>query len=92
MKQRENIKIRKVVAGVYETTNTIPKAIIEKEEGGWIVSWEGYGSHWKYKADCIEVINNACDMGTEWAEATIRKTLRRAGWKPENITSLLKGK
>ena len=65
------VKTRRVCAGEYETTNTVPMARISKSmdgDGTWNVSWGDYdGGHsgyfgiWGNKKDCLYLIESVSE-------------------------------
>ena len=64
----QHVKTRRICAGEYETTNTVPIARISKSmdgDGTWNVSWGGYdGGHsgyygaWGNKKECLSLIKS----------------------------------
>lgn len=63
------VKTRRICAGEYETTNTVPKARISKSmdgDGTWNVSWgnydgsehSGYYGVWDNKKECLLLIED----------------------------------
>ena len=66
---RKDVKTRRICAGEYETTNTVPIARISKSmdgDGTWNVSWgeydgsdnSGYYGIWDNKKECLWLIES----------------------------------
>ena len=65
---KNNVKTRRICAGEYETTNTVPIARISKSmdgDGTWSVSWGGYDGGlsgyygvWGNKKECLSLIDS----------------------------------
>ena len=71
---RKDVKTRRICAGEYETTNTVPIARISKSmdgDGTWNVSWaplanglSGYYGIWDNKKECLSLIDSISEAFT----------------------------
>ena len=71
---KEKVKTRRICAGEYETTNTVPIAHISKSmdgDGTWNVSWDDYDvGHsgvyeiWGKKKECLSLIESISEHFT----------------------------
>ena len=58
---KKDVKTRRICAGEYETTNTVPIARISKSmsgDGTWNVSWGDYVGVWGNKKECLSLIES----------------------------------